>query len=96
MKNTLKLNKLNFPSLSNKKLSQIRGGNCCGCACKSVSTTDNGYANRDLGVDSPGDMKDLTYYLDDVVVPGTGNKPGNGMILPGATTTEMSGIITKG
>lgn len=62
----------------------------------SVSTTDNGYANRDLGVDSPGDMKDLTYYLDDVVVPGTGNKPGNGMILPGATTTEMSGIITKG
>ena len=55
-------------AMSEREMNSFAGGATCGCACRSVSTLDNGSANHAGGLYSKGPKTDQTFFLDDVVV----------------------------
>jgi len=51
----LKLNMMASENLSKVEMNQVRGGKACGCGCAgSSSSYDNGNANNEKGLYSPG------------------------------------------
>ncbi len=50
---TLKLNQIEKNILSKNEMNEVKGGGC-GCACSNNNMIDNGGANADGGLHSPG------------------------------------------
>ena len=69
MKN-LKLNALAQNAMKEKEMSQIKGGaKVCRCGCNGPSSTDdNGWANSENGLSSPGGGE-IYIILDDIIWP---------------------------
>lgn len=63
-----KMSELAKMAMSEREMNSFAGGATCGCACRSVSTLDNGSANHTGGLYSKGPKTDQTFFLDDVVV----------------------------
>lgn len=63
-----KMSELAKMTMSEREMNSFAGGATCGCACRSVSTLDNGSANHAGGLYSKGPKTDQTFFLDDVVV----------------------------
>lgn len=65
----LKLNALAKNALSEREMNSLSGGNACGCACRYVSTADNGNANHAGNKNSKdASITEMTFFLDEVVV----------------------------
>ncbi len=62
------MNELAEMAMSEREMNSFAGGDTCGCACRSVSTMDNGSANHTGGLYSNGPKTDQTIFLDEVVV----------------------------
>lgn len=62
------MNELAEMAMSEREMNSFAGGETCGCACRSVSTLDNGSANHAGGLHSKGSITGQTIFLDDVVV----------------------------
>lgn len=63
-----KMSELAQMAMSEREMNSFAGGATCGCACRSVSTLDNGSANHAGGLHSKGSRLSQMQYLDDVVV----------------------------
>lgn len=63
-----KMSELAQMAMSEREMNSFAGGATCGCACRSVSTMDNGSANHAGGLCSSGPKTNQTFFLDDVVV----------------------------
>jgi|GEM_PF-818622 hypothetical protein len=68
----IKINQLEFDTLSRLEMSSIHGGNECGCACRfaeqgGASNDDNGWANNHEGTYSNGvPLEEQDIYCDDL------------------------------
>ncbi len=62
------MNELAKMAMSEREMNSFAGGEACGCACRSVSTLDNGSANHAGGLYSKGPKTKQTIVLDEVVV----------------------------
>ena len=67
-----KMRELANMAMSEREMNSFAGGETCGCACRSVSTLDNGSANHAGGLHSEGLQTNQDNRLDDVIV-----TPGN-------------------
>ena len=67
-----KMSELAKMAMSEREMNSFAGGETCGCACRSVSTLDNGSANHAGGLHSYGLQTNQDNCLDDVIVK-TGN-----------------------
>ncbi len=63
-----KMSELAKMAMSEREMNSFAGGETCGCACRSVSTMDNGSANHAGGLYSNGPTTKQTIFLDEVVV----------------------------
>ena len=66
MKN--KITDLADMAMSERTMNSFAGGATCGCACRSVSTIDNGSANHAGGWYSKVPKSQQTIWHDDVVI----------------------------
>ena len=63
-----KMSELAKMAMSEREMNSFAGGATCGCACRSVSTLDNGSANHAGGLYSKGPKTDPTCFLEEGVV----------------------------